>query len=260
MGDKWVKVRNAAADGTLRASDPEAREVAERWDQFVDYLCLGLSQDLGREVRPMRPRKQSSDARLDSAVKGLAEAGTLQASVRVPDAVGPVTVQADLRTRKLSTSVAVEAPRDGRPLTRLNWMLRQLRQAPKDLRVDVAFAGARETTSLLLDEAREYPQRLLSTADAKREPRAFSLTVTRAMGTKRGKGEKSFVLETRQQTVDFYRRIVQDLRAWQPSAPKLPSEPEETPVTPAAEPPRFSAEGEREPGDAIDPSTATGQA
>ena len=74
------------------------------------------------------------------------------------------------------------------------------------------------------------------------------------MGTKRGKGEKSFVLDTRQQTVDFYRRIVQDLRGWQPSAPKLPVEPEEAPLTPAAEPPPFSAEREREPGEAIDPA------
>jgi hypothetical protein len=261
MGENWVKVRNAAANGTLRSSDREAREVAERWDQFADYLCLGLSQDLGRDVRPMRPRKQTSDARLDSAVKGLAEAGTLEASLRVPDAVGPVSVQADLRTRQVSTSVTVEAPRDGRPLTRVNWMLRQLKQAPKDLRVDTQFVGARETAALLLGEASEYPQRLLSTTDPKREPRAFILTLTRAMGTKRGKGEKSFVLETRQQTVDFYRRIVQDLRAWQPSAPKLPAEPEEVPVTPAAEPPAFSGEGEREPGEAVDSAAAgTGRA
>jgi hypothetical protein len=147
MGDQWVKVRNAAAHGTLRASDPEAREVAERWDQSVDYLCLGLGQDLGRNVRPMRPRKQTSDARLDAAAEGLAEAGTLQASFRVPDAVGPLTVQADLRTRQVSTSVVVEAPRDGRPQTRINWILRQLRQAPKDLRVDgriTEIAGPQE--------------------------------------------------------------------------------------------------------------------
>ena len=256
MGENWVKVRNAAAQGTLRSGDREAREVAERWDQFVDYLCLGLSQDLGRDVRPLRPRKQTSEARLDAAVKGLAEVGTLEAAARVPDAIGPLTVRADLRTRQVSTGVTVEAPRDGRPLTRVNWMLRQLKQAPQDLRVDVQFVAARETASLLLGEASEYPQRLLSASDAKREPRAFILTLTRPMGTKRGKGEKSFVLETRQQTVDFYRRIVQDLRAWQPSAPKLPAEPDRAPVTPAPEPPPFSAERERDPGEALDPAAS----
>jgi hypothetical protein len=252
MGDKWVKVRNAAGNGTLRASDPEAREVAKRWDQFVDYLCLGLSQDLGREVIPMRPRKQTSEVRLDAAVKGLAEGGTLEASVKIPDAAGPLRVEADLRTRQLSTCVIIDAPGDGRPQTRLNWVLRQLKHAPGDLRVDVSFAGARETSSLLLGEAREYPQRLLSGTDPKRDPRAFDLTLTKPMGTKRGKGEKSFVLETRQQAVDFSRRIVQDLRAWQPSAPKLPEQPDTVPVTPESEPPPFSAE-DREAGEAVDP-------
>jgi hypothetical protein len=256
MGYKWVTVRNAAAQGTLRAGDPEAREVAERWDQAVDYLSLGLGQDLGRDVKPVRARKQTSEARLDAAVKALAETGALEGTIRVPDAVGPITVTADLRTRKLSTGVAVEAPRERRPLTRVNWILRQLKRAPGELRIDVSFAGARETSSLLLAEAREYPQRLLSATDAKRDPRGFNLTLTRSMGTKRGKGEKSFVLETRKQAVGFYRGIVQDLRAWQPSAPKLPAEPEEVREEPTPEPPPFSAEDEREAGEAVDPAHA----
>jgi hypothetical protein len=43
MGDKWVTVRKAAHDGTLRQNNPEARIVAERWEEFTQYLCLGLS-------------------------------------------------------------------------------------------------------------------------------------------------------------------------------------------------------------------------
>jgi hypothetical protein len=259
MGDKWVSVRNAVANGTLRAGDAEAREVAARWGQFIDYLCLGLSQDLGQDVKPVRPRKQTSEARLDAAAKNLAETGTLTGSIRVPGAVGPLTVEADLRTRTLGTSVTVEAPRERRPQTRVTWMTRQLKQAPGELRIDASFVGARETSSLLLSEAREYPQRLLSAKDPKREPRTFNLTLTKPMGTKRGKGEKSFVLETRQQAVDFYRRIVQDLRAWQPSAPKLPAEPDDLPETPEPEPPPFSAE-DRDPGEAVDPPGATANA
>jgi hypothetical protein len=76
------------------------------------------------------------------------------------------------------------------------------------------------------------------------------------MGTKRGKGEKSFVLETRKQAVGFYRGIVQELRAWQPSAPKLPAEPDEVPEEPTPEPPPFSTVDEREVGEAADPAGA----
>jgi hypothetical protein len=62
------------------------------------------------------------------------------------------------------------------------------------------------------------------------------------------RGATSFVLETGQQAVDFYRRIVQDLRAWQPSAPKLPDEPDE----PKPGPPPFSAEV-GDPAETVDP-------
>ena len=254
MGDKWVGVRNAAANGTLRTADPEARAVAERWEQFVEYLCLGLGQDLGRDVRSVRPRKETREARIDGLVKSLAQSGTLEATLRVPDAIGPVGVQADLRTRRVTTTVEVEAPREGRPQTRVNWMLRQLRDAPNELRIDVRFANARETASVLLSEAREFPQRLLSAADPRREPRAFQLALARPMGTKRGKGEKSFVRDTRQQMIGFYRDLVQDLRAWQPTAPKLPPESADVPPTPTPRPPPFSAPDEREPGEAIDPT------
>ena len=183
MGDKWVTVRTAAANETLRAGDPEV------------------------------------EARLDATVRRLIETGKLDGSVRVPDAIGDLAVEADLRTRRVTTSVRVSAPREGRPKTRINWMLRQLRNAPDDLRLDVSFAGARETTSLLLGEAREAPERLLSSTDPRREPRAFQLALTQKMGTKRGKEEGSFVRETRRQAIDFYRDLVQDLRPWQASAP-----------------------------------------
>ncbi len=253
MGEKWVGVRNAAREGTLRESNAGAREVAVRWEQFVQYLSLGLSQDLGREVQVRRRRGTDVDA----TVKGLAETGMLSASLRVPDAVGPISVEADLRTQRVTTSVAVDGPQEGRPLTRINWMLRQLREAPDDLRLDVSFANMRETTSALLGAVRDEPQQLLA-GDPKREPRAFSLALARPMGTKRGKGERSFVRETRQQAVDFYREIVQNLRAWQPAPPKLPDHPPEgkAPETPVPETPPFSAE-EREVGEGADPAKVT---
>jgi hypothetical protein len=249
MGENWVKVRNGAGDGTLRAGDGEVRDVAGRWEQFVEYLCLGLGQDLGRDVRPVRPRKQTSATRLDANCAALADQGALEAAIRVPDAVGPLAVQADLRTRKVITSVSVDAPGDGRPPTRVKWLLRQLKDAPDGLVIEASFANSKATTAALLSAAREDPQALLLANDPKRPPRAFRLALSRPMGTKRGKGERSFVLETRKQAIDFYRELVQNLRAWRPSAPMLPDEPEEQPQESQAEPPAFSAAG-REPTEA----------
>lgn len=252
MGDKWVSVRKSAHDGTLRQSNPETRAVAERWEQFTQYLCLGLSQDLGGSVTSPRPRAQTIAGRLDELSKSLATDGCLDAVIRVPNAVGDLRLRADLRARRTLTSVTVEAPRGGRVTSRLNWLLRQLGEASDDLRVEVVYPSARETTGALLGQVREQPERLLYPPDPKREPRSFVLTLGRPMGSKRGKAEGSFVRETRGQTFDFYRDLVQRIKPWQAPAPKLRAEPEDVPDTPQADPPPFAAADAREPGDASD--------
>lgn len=247
MGENWVAVRNGAGNGTLRSTDAQVRDVADRWEQFVEYLCLGLGQDLGRDVRPVRPRKQTAAMRLEANCVELADTGVLEAAIRVPDAAGPLHVQADLRTRKVITSVVVDAPGEGRPATRVNWLLRQLKEAPDGLVIDASFANTRSSTASMLSAARENPQELLLTNDPKRPPRAFRLALARSMGTKRGKGERSFVLETRKQAIEFYRDLVQNLRPWRPSAPKLPEEPAEALAAAQPEPSAFSAIEAREP-------------
>lgn len=222
MGPKWVSVRNAARDGTIRQADPGIQDVVNRWEQFLEYLCLSLSQDLGVEVVSTQSRARSGKEWTDGLLKALCEGGKLSGAFRVPATVGPIEVEADLRAKQTRTNVRVAAPKDGRPLTRINWILRQLKKAPADLRVEVQFLRTKETTAALLSEAREDPAILLSPTDRKREPRAFVLSLGRQMGTGRGRGERSFVLETRRQVVNFYRDIVGNLSEWQAKAPKLP--------------------------------------
>lgn len=180
MGENWVKVRDGAGDGTLRPTDADVRDVARRWDQFVEYLR-------GRTGRTSRPR---------------------------------------------------------------SW------PRPRQL-IEASFANSKATTAALLGTARDDPQALLLPNDPKRPPRAFRLALSRPMGTKRGKGERSFVLETRKQAVDFYRELVQNLRAWRPSAPRLPDEPEEQSPPPQPKPPVFSSTDAREPTEGVAQDTAT---
>jgi hypothetical protein len=223
MGQNWVPVRNAARDGTIRSGDKGVRDVVDRWEQFVEYLCLGLSQDLGVEVLSAQSKARDGQSWTDELLKRLEGDGILSSSFRVPGAVGPIEVEADLRARLTRVSVKVGAPKEGRALTRINWMLRQLRKAPDDLRIEVRFARTRESTALLLRDARENPKALLS-SDPKREPKGFTLSLARPLGTKRGKGERSFVLETRRQVVSFYGDLVEGLVDWRPKAPKLTSD------------------------------------
>lgn len=223
MGPSWIAVRDAANNGTLRLADSGLHEVAARWDQYCEYLALSLSQDLGENVLPVRKRNSTAKDRNANSSKNLVDTGALTASFKIPNAVGPLSVTADLRTRKVTTSVGIDAPREGRPLTRINWLLRQLKNAPESTRIDVSFSSSRETSSLLLSEARDAPAGLLSATDAKREPRSFEIALVLPMGQKRGVDKGSFARETRRQTAGFYRDIVQVLTEWKPPAPKLKS-------------------------------------
>lgn len=252
MGDRWVAVRDGAREATLKASDPALRDIAGRWEQLVEYLALGLTQDLGRQVEPIWPRKVTPADRRALHVKSMVEQGRLMASVRVPDAAGPLELEADLRGRRFRTSVIVAAPKVGKPTTRINWMLRQLADAREDVLAEVRYPNQKEPTSSTLKDARAKPERLLYSADAKREPVSFRITMSKDLGMKRGRLAGSFVHESKQQTSDFYRSTVQGLRAWAPAAPKLPppSTTDKSAATP--EPPPFTS-GDRDFGEAEEP-------
>jgi hypothetical protein len=238
LGQEWVRVRESVRNETLRPSDAEAKTVAARWEQFVEYLCLHLSQELGVDVSHLRPRGKSAEEQIAGTADSLALRGMFQCSVRVPDAVGPIGVQANLRTRRVTTTVEIPAPKEGRPRTRINWLLRQLKDAPEDLRIDVRFARVRATRSELLRDCREFPERLLIADEPNREPRSFLLALSKPMGKKGGRKEGSFVAETRRQATDFYRDLVQGLMPPRTKAPKIredeskAAEPEQPTLTP----------------------------
>jgi hypothetical protein len=221
MGENWVSVRKAAHEGTLRPGDTSARDVAERWEQFTNYLALSLSQELGADVTSPRPRKQTTLARIEEIVKGLVRDGELRSTLRIPDAVGPLEIRTDLRARQTITSVTIDAPREGGLKARFNWLIRQTKDAPDDLRIEAAFPNARVTTAACLGDVRADPKDLYYPADPKRAPKAFVLARSRPMGQKRGRAEGSFVRETSAQAVEFYRDLVQNIKPWTPPPPKL---------------------------------------
>jgi hypothetical protein len=223
MGDNWVKVREGARTMTLRPTDPAVRDIAERWEQFVEYLCLDLRQSLGRPVSAVWPRQTDRTTRALAASKAIAQDGAMAASIRVPDAAAPVDLAVDLRARQFTTSTDIDAPKEGKPLTRVNWLLRQAKDMPPKLRIEARYPNVREPVAVLLEEAQKRPERLLCAADLKREPRTFRLTLAGDLGLKRDSGQGSFLGSSREQVKAFYRDVLQPIKPWQARAPILPA-------------------------------------
>lgn len=231
MGANWVAVRESVAHGTLRSSDKGVAEVASRWDQLIQYLALRLGRQLGTEVEPSLSRRELSDPSLRSQAvsSGLVTRGVLDGGLRIPGAIGTVSLAADLKAGRLHCSVDIDAPREGRPATRVNWLLKQVAKAPDGLRIDAFAQYARgASTSELLRDARANPSLLIG--DPKRELRSFRLTLSAPMGTKRGQGRGSFITSVVDLLDAFYVDVVQTIKPWSP--PKL----REQPVVPDSPP------------------------
>ena len=235
MGPSWVATREAVAVGTLRGTDPGVTDTAARFDALLRYTSLRLGRQLGTDVTPALSRRDLTEPaqRMLAAASELASSGVLRGAIKIPNAVGPLVVTADLRAGRVTCHVDVDAPREGRPTTRVNWLIRQLRAAPDGVRVEATVAHSRGPgTAELLKVVREEPTKLVG--DPTKDLRSFRVALSAPLGTKRGKGRGSFVDSVLDAVDAFYGEVLQYLKAWSAAPPKLREEPAPAPVRPAA--------------------------
>lgn len=230
MGGAWVPTREAVVAGTLRGTDPGATEVAARFDALLRYASLQLGRRLGTDVTPALSRKELADPtqRLQAAAAELASSGVLRGAVRIPHAVGPLVVTADLRAGRVTCHVDIDAPREGRATTRVNWLIRQLKTAPETARIEAAVMHGRGPGAAdLLRVVREDPSKLV--ADPSKDLRSFRVALGSSLGTKRGRGRNSFIDSVLDALDAFYGEVLQQLKAWSATPPKLRDNPEPPP-------------------------------
>jgi len=226
MGPAWVPVREAVSAGTLRPGDKGVDEVVTHWDQLLRFAALRLARELGADVGLLLSRKEAADPRVRHAalIDSLVSEHSLRGQLRIADAVGPLNVIADLRAGRITVSIDVFAPKEGRATTRVNWLTRQLRDAPDALRIDAFCTGSRTSSSKLLGEVRDDPSSLIT--DPPRELRLFRIAATTPMGTKRNTGRGGFIDSVLTSIDGFYGAVVQQVRPWAAKAPQLPKGPQ----------------------------------
>jgi hypothetical protein len=234
MGTNWVSVRQAVTAGTLRATDKTAPEVVSRFDALLRYTSLRLGRQLGTDVVHVLSRKELADPalRADSLFDSLVTHGELTGAIRIPNTVAPIHVTADLRSGRITCHVDLDAPKDGRATTRVNWLIRQLKSAPDSLRLEAFAANARGAGAAeLLGTVRENPSALIT--DPKKELRSFRVAMSVPMGTKRARGKGAFIDSVLDLVDAFYGDVMQHLKAWSAAPPRM-RETEPEPVQPPA--------------------------
>ncbi|MGY2079898.1 hypothetical protein [Modestobacter sp. SYSU DS0657] len=222
MGSSWVPVRDAIGAGTLRASDKGVTDVAARFDALLRYASLRLGRTLGTEVVPALTRREMAEPalRTTALVESLVRDGRLSGAIRIPHAVAPLNIELDLRANRVTCHVDVDAPREGRPTTRVNWLVRQLKAAPETVRIEAFAMHARGAGATeLIKAVREDPAVLVQ--DPKREIRSFRVALTSPLGTKRGRGRGAAIDSVLEAVEAFYGEVLQNLKTWTAAAPKM---------------------------------------
>lgn len=222
MGESWVPVREGISSGTLRPTDRGLSDVAARWDALLQFASLELGRDLGQEVCPVLSRKEVSDPvfRIQNVSEQLTSTGTLAGVIKIPHAAGPIVVTADLRSGQVTCHIDISAPEEGRSTTRVNWLMRQLGDANDSLRIEAFLAHARGPSAAeLLGTVKKDPSILVQ--DPKRELKSFRVATSSKLGPKRGRGRGSFIDSVLGAVNDFYRDVVQHLKAWRAAPPKM---------------------------------------
>jgi hypothetical protein len=222
MGPSWVHVRDRARAGNLHPQDKAAADVTDKFGGLVSFAALQLSRELGTGVRPMVPQAQLRDpARyLQEAMSDFASTGLLQGAVRVPGAVAPIKITADLRAGLIHCAATVPAPREGRPTTRVNWLVRQLKTAPGELCIEPSAAWQRgRGQARTLAEVRNDAKSLVE--DPAHELRSFTVSLSSNAGPARGQGRGSFVDSVLTAVDKFYGEVVQHIKPWAPAPPRV---------------------------------------
>ena len=221
MGASWVPVRDAVSSGTLRKTDKEAPQVAGRFDALLRYGALKLGQRLGADVTQVMTKAEIANPalRIAAVTDMLVSEGKMSGAIRIPNAVSPLTVTVDIRAAQITCSFSTAAPAVGKPTTRVNWLLRQLKDAPDVLRVEAFAARQRGGTAELLRAAREDPSVLI--VDPTKEVKSFTVTYLAKMGPARLAGRSGFIDSVMDAIFVSYDLVGQRLKDWSAAPPKL---------------------------------------
>ncbi|WP_438354369.1 hypothetical protein [Microbacterium sp. CJ88] len=133
--------------------------------------------------------------------------------------MSPLTIAVDIRAAQIMCSFTTHAPGEGRPTTRVNWLLRQLKDAPDTLRIEAFAARQRGGTAELLGTVRENPAVLV--ADPSKEIKSFTITYLSKMGGARLAGRSGFIDSVIDSMFATYDVVGQRLKDWSAAPPRL---------------------------------------
>ncbi len=256
LGDHWSRIVRAAKERNLEAVAARVPSLVAQWDGYLRKLAQRLRAKLGADVVVKVPRSESKNptARSTRMTREVMADSRLSGELSVPAAAGDVTIDLFLTSNTVCFGLVIKAPPEGRQKTRVNWLIRQLKDlgAKEDLRIEVDWDRRGLSSHARLDQVLQDETCLLRAPEGvpiPRDafPRRFHLEWSRPLKKVRGKSSTAVLEGVSVDFETFYRGVVEKLKPFTPSVPKLPSvqpmpvdagddEPEAAPVEPSVVP------------------------
>ena len=228
MPANWKEVVEAVATGAgVEKGSEAALEVAAGWIQETRDLGLQLTELLHQPVPVKLSRAERDDPVVfaNRVLDNLYKNHGLEVEYIIPDGVSALKVQADLRSKTLTSSMTINTPEDRKTAkARANWLLRQLGKTQESGIHIKAVYGRRKDVQAALGRVRENPE-ILNKEDPKICPRQFEVKLISDLGRKMA-GPKTFVQTLEAHVPEFYTQVGQYLRPWVPSAPRVATQQE----------------------------------
>lgn len=231
LGQHWNDILKASREANLPSAAKYIDELVRAWEDFVKKESLRLRAKLGVDVQPKIPLRDRHDpiARLKRLSADALKHSRLTAEIRIPDAASDVSMELSLQSQVVRFSVDLTAPIEGRQNTRINWLLRQLRneKVPIDLVVKVDWDRKALMSQAKVSDARTDLACLLRdglnrSVPSDAMPRRFLLEWTRTLQKSRGRSTSPVLEGIANDLETFYGGVLQGLTAYVPAAPKLP--------------------------------------
>ncbi|QBK30821.1 hypothetical protein E0E05_09565 [Roseitalea porphyridii] len=230
MPPEWSAVNKLISNGgKLPARSHEAEIVIDAWHQETKDLSLILSRQTETAVTERLSRKHSKDPtqRRKDELALLREQCQLRAELQIENAAAPIQVTADLARRTVDVGMSLRAPDDRKSAkARLNWLLRQIRgEASDDLHIRLNWPGRSDPTQFPYTELVQDPA-IVEEGKEGLTVYSFDVFLSKRLGA-RFIQQTNFISELESLVPDFYRKVGQNLTAWQMKPPKIREEKKE---------------------------------
>ena len=233
MNREWRQLVLGIRHGEqFQRTSPEIENTVASWHQEERDVCLILTRRIGERVDVRLPRKHRTDTalRLRDACDSLVNGNELTSAFVIPNAASDLEVVVNIQSRTISCSMKLQAPGDRKRTTsRINWILRQLRNVEgDDVFVRAFWSGRSQSTQAVLQKVQEDPESLEIDRPGA-VPVSFEVLVISDLAG-RFSGRSTFIEDLEKAIPGFYDRVGQNLRKWVPPPPSIEKrDPKQTP-------------------------------